>query len=34
MLATETPGYYLPFGFEPIDRPERWLLRRGPGPAD
>jgi GNAT superfamily N-acetyltransferase len=34
MLATSTPAFYEPFGFQPLDRPDRWMLRYGPGPAD
>ena len=31
VLATSSPGFYTRFGFEPLDRPERWMLRSGPG---
>ncbi|HEX9044208.1 MAG TPA: GNAT family N-acetyltransferase [Candidatus Limnocylindrales bacterium] len=34
ILVTSSPDFYAPFGFAPIDRPERWMLRGGPGPAD
>lgn len=34
VLVTSSPEYYAPFGFTPIDRPERWMLRQGPGPRD
>lgn len=34
VLVTSSPDFYAPFGFVPIDRPERWMLRQGPGPAD
>jgi GNAT superfamily N-acetyltransferase len=34
VLVTSSPEFYLPFGFAPLDRPERWLLRQGPGPTD
>jgi hypothetical protein len=34
VLVTSSPDFYAPFGFAPIDRPERWMLRQGPGPAD
>ena len=34
VLVTNAPEFYVPFGFTPIDRPERWMLRQGPGPKD
>ena len=34
VLATSSPEFYAPFGFEPLDNPERWMLRKGPGPTD
>jgi N-acetylglutamate synthase-like GNAT family acetyltransferase len=34
VLVTGSPEFYAPFGFELIDRPERWMLRQGPGPTD
>lgn len=34
VLATSAPGFYAPFGFEPLERPERWMLRPGPVPTD
>jgi N-acetylglutamate synthase-like GNAT family acetyltransferase len=34
VLVTSSPDFYAPFGFAPIDRPERWMLRQGPGPTD
>jgi N-acetylglutamate synthase-like GNAT family acetyltransferase len=34
VLVTGAPGFYVPFGFEPLDRPERWMWRRGGEPAD
>ncbi len=34
VLATSSPEFYVPFGYEPLDRPERWMLRKGPGPSD
>lgn len=34
VLVTSSPDFYAPFGFAPIDRPERWMLRQGPGPSD
>ena len=34
VLATSSPGFYAPFGFEPLERPERWMLRPGPVHAD
>jgi N-acetylglutamate synthase-like GNAT family acetyltransferase len=34
VLVTSSPDFYRRFGFEPLDRPDRWMLRRGPGPAD
>ena len=34
VLATSSPEFYTPFGFEALDRPERWMLRKGPGPTD
>lgn len=34
VLVTSSPEFYVPFGFAPLDRPERWMLRQGPGPKD
>jgi N-acetylglutamate synthase-like GNAT family acetyltransferase len=34
VLATSSPEFYAPFGFMPLDRPERWMLRQGPGATD
>jgi N-acetylglutamate synthase-like GNAT family acetyltransferase len=34
VLVTSSPEFYEPWGFVPIDRPERWMLRQGPGPTD
>lgn len=34
VLVTSSPAFYAPFGFAPLDRPERWMLRQGPGPKD
>ena len=34
VLATSSPGFYAPFGFEPLEKPERWMLRPGPVPTD
>ena len=34
VLATSSPGFYEPFGFARLEKPERWMLRPGPGPAD
>ena len=34
VLATSSPGFYAPFGFVPLDKPERWMLRPGPVPTD
>jgi N-acetylglutamate synthase-like GNAT family acetyltransferase len=34
VLVTSSPEFYAPFGYEPLDRPERWMLRKGPGPTD
>jgi N-acetylglutamate synthase-like GNAT family acetyltransferase len=34
VLVTGSPEFYAPFGFALIDRPERWMLRQGPGPTD
>ena len=34
VLATSSPGFYAPFGFAPLDKPERWMLRPGPAPTD
>jgi len=34
VLVTSSPEFYSPFGFVPIDRPERWMLRQGGGPID
>jgi GNAT superfamily N-acetyltransferase len=34
VLATSSPEFYVRFGYEPLDRPERWMLRKGPGPTD
>jgi GNAT superfamily N-acetyltransferase len=33
VLATSSPAFYLPFGFEPLAT-DRWMLRRGPGATD
>lgn len=33
VLATNTPEFYWPFGFEPLPNPDRWMLRPGPEPA-
>lgn len=33
VLATNTPEFYRPFGFEPLPNPDRWMLRPGPEPA-
>ncbi len=30
VLATSSPDFYTQFGFTPLDRPERWMLRPGP----
>ncbi|HJP88280.1 MAG TPA: GNAT family N-acetyltransferase [Candidatus Limnocylindrales bacterium] len=27
VLTTGSPGFYVPFGFEPLAQPERWMLR-------
>ena len=34
VLATSSPGFYAPFGFAPLDKPERWMLRPGPVSTD
>ena len=34
VLVTSSPDFYTSYGFAPIDRPERWMLRPGPGPND
>jgi len=34
VLVTSSPDFYAPYGFAPIDRPERWMLRQLPGPSD
>ena len=34
VLATNSPGFYAPFGFGPLEKPERWMLRPGPVPTD
>ena len=34
VLVTSSPDLYTRYGFAPIDRPERWMLRQGPGPRD
>ena len=34
VLVTSSPDFYAALGFTPIDRPERWMLRQGPGPTD
>jgi N-acetylglutamate synthase-like GNAT family acetyltransferase len=34
VLATSSPGFYAPFGFAPLERPERWMMRPGPVPSD
>ena len=31
VLATNSPAFYERFGFAPLDRPQRWMLRPGPG---
>jgi GNAT superfamily N-acetyltransferase len=31
VLATQTPDFYRPLGFEALPNPERWMLRPGPG---
>jgi N-acetylglutamate synthase-like GNAT family acetyltransferase len=31
VLTTGSPEFYLPFGFEPLESPERWMLRKGAG---
>ena len=31
VLTTGSPDFYVPFGFEPLESPERWMLRKGPG---
>jgi N-acetylglutamate synthase-like GNAT family acetyltransferase len=33
VLATSSPGFYAPFGFVVLERPERWMMRAGPVPA-
>jgi N-acetylglutamate synthase-like GNAT family acetyltransferase len=30
VLTTGSPEFYVPFGFEPLEAPERWMLRKGP----
>lgn len=34
LLATSSPDFYAPFGFAPLDKPERYMLRQGPSPKD
>ena len=34
VLATSSPAFYARFGFEPLDRPDRWMIRNGPAPAE
>ena len=34
VLVSSSPDFYTPFGFAAVDRPERWMLRPGPGPID
>jgi GNAT superfamily N-acetyltransferase len=34
VLATNTPDFYRPLGFETLPNPERWMLRPGPIPTD
>ena len=34
VLVTNSPDFYAPYGFAPIDRSERWMLRQGPGPSN
>jgi N-acetylglutamate synthase-like GNAT family acetyltransferase len=34
VLATSSPAFYAPFGFAPLDKPERYMLRPGPVPTD
>ena len=29
VLTTSSPEFYVPFGFEPLAQPERWVLRKG-----
>jgi N-acetylglutamate synthase-like GNAT family acetyltransferase len=30
VLATSSPSFYAPFGFVPLEKPERWMMRPGP----
>lgn len=34
VLTTDSPAFYARFGFGPIPRPERWMLRAGSLPTD
>jgi GNAT superfamily N-acetyltransferase len=34
VLATDSPEFYRPFGFEALPKPDRWMLRQGPVPVD
>jgi N-acetylglutamate synthase-like GNAT family acetyltransferase len=34
VLATSSPGFYAPFGFVPLARPERWMQRPAPTAGD
>jgi N-acetylglutamate synthase-like GNAT family acetyltransferase len=34
VLATSSPAFYAPFGFTPLEKPERWMMRPGPAPTD
>jgi N-acetylglutamate synthase-like GNAT family acetyltransferase len=34
VLATSSPAFYAPFGFAPLEKPERWMARPGPVPTD
>ena len=31
VLTTGSPEFYTPFGFAPLENPERWMLRKGGG---
>jgi N-acetylglutamate synthase-like GNAT family acetyltransferase len=33
-LATSSPQFYEQFGFERLEQPDRWMVRRGPGPVE
>ncbi|MHB8958974.1 MAG: GNAT family N-acetyltransferase [Candidatus Limnocylindrales bacterium] len=34
VLATSSPAFYAQFGFVPLERPERWMMRAAPVSGD